>query len=59
MITWKRDDGVDDDGMDGLAVSADEHQRMSLDGDLRRTDGGEGVDHAEPVATTRSDGERL
>lgn len=45
--------------MHGLAVGGDDSHAVSLDRHLGGTDGGEGVDHAEAVATSRGDCEDL
>jgi hypothetical protein len=55
--TRKRDDGVDVDWMDGLAVGGDDGHRVAFDGDLCWTNGREGSDHAESVAFAWRHGE--
>ena len=42
-----------------LAVGRNHRQRMSLDRNLGRADGSERVDHAEPIAAPRRNGEDL
>lgn len=43
--------------MDWLSVRGDEDERVTLDGELSRTDCRQRVDHTEAVSASRSDGE--
>lgn len=59
LRTRERNDRVDDHRLHGFTVGCDQHEGMSLDGKLGRTDGRERVDHSESVSSAGRDGERL
>lgn len=55
-VTREGDDRVDNHRLHRFTVSGNEHKRMSLDGDLSRTDRRERIDHSESVSSTWCDG---
>lgn len=52
-LTGKGYDGVHCNGMNGLAVGSDDGQRVTLERDLCRADGSEGIDEPETIAASR------
>lgn len=52
-LTGKGYDGVHRNGMNGFAVGSDDGQCVTLERDLCRTDGSEGIDKSETITASR------